>query len=405
MDTTTDTDMDASRDELQQEETGEGEVNQSQIEVDESRSQAQLMEVVAVIADEQLGIYDDLETGTLPVIELPTISTRSSRASTTTNDSTASPQMIELMVAGVVEAPRDGTFTLEDLEAAPVAHLVKMETDTMATSYDDSDACCGAIISSETCGTQQQQQLQMQQLPSAERRAEFISATVHKAVHTPLLGMDLACDENGDVAIASIEAGSLMSKTPFHVGDRLLSVNTKRCYVMDAKAVLQFIATLVGNVTIVVHNEGGDPNLVESMITKPSVDHRCGLGLASSGRQHLKVSNIDADGLFFDTLLNVGDPVVSINDEGCEVCDAQDAGDIIARSGLYITIKARTLLETGVVVAAFSCGNSIGSTIPPEINSSNLHPRDNTPSTKQLAGISVVALGCICLLLGTGLLG
>ena len=375
--------------------------NEEEEEEEDSHS-SQLINVAVVVADEQ-DAYDDVETGTLPVIELPTASSTASSTSTTAggyvNDN------IELLTAGVVEAPNtsDGAMTLEDLEAAPIAHLVKDDCcgGTM-TVADDSD-CDG--VPSETSST----------LPVMERRAEFISATIHKpptddkdtttnrSQQSHTLGMDLISDDKGEVFIASIAPGSLMANTPFQVGDRLLSVNSKRCYIMDAKDVVQFMATLEGNVTIVVHNEGGDPNLVESMITKPSLDHRCGLGLASTGRQHLKISNIDADGLFFDTLLNVGDPVVSINGEMCEVCDAQDAGEIIARAGIFITIKARTLLETGVVVAAFSCNNSTGSNIPPEIVNA-FHPHDNTPSVKQLVSLTAVAVILICLLLATGLL-
>lgn len=410
-----------------------------------------LLDAGVVIADRQESCdFDDLEAGSLPVIELPRVyentplssstappsrvpSATAAMAMTSTtvcssgtdgvrksNDITTSTVVVESLTAGVVEAPLDGTMTLADLEAAPIAQLVKDPP-----HYD----CCGTMTAADSTDCDGvQSETSSQALPAVERRAEFISGQIYKpkttTSHAPktadaevddkdtedrnsqydLLGMDLISNENGDVLISRIDPDSLMAKTPFQVGDRLLSVNQKRCYVMDAKDVVQFMATLEGNVTIVVHNDGGDPNLVESMITKPSLDHRCGLGLASTGRLHLKISNIDADGLFFDTLLNVGDPVVSINGEECEICDAQDAGEIIARAGIYITIKARTLLETGVVVAAFSCNNSTGSTIPPEIVHALDPDNANAPSVKQLAGLTAIAVILICLLLATGLL-
>ena len=432
---------------------------QEEAEKEDSKQHAAqaFLDAGVVVANRQESCeFDDLETGSLPVIELPracestplplsssssscvpaatqamaAVSTTVGRSRSSGTDSLQNnidnitnnndTMVVESLTAGVVEAPLEGTMTLADLEAAPIAQLVKNPH-----QYSD---CCGntmtAADSSDCDGVQSE--TSSQALPAVERRAEFISATIYKPNTSQtataadaeidkedaedrnsqhdILGMDLICNENGDVLISRIEPGSIMARTPFQVGDRLLSVNQKRCYVMDAKAVVQFMATLEGNVTIVVHNDGGDPNLVESMITKPSLDHRCGLGLASTGRHHLKISNIDADGLFFDTLLNVGDPVVSINGEECEICDAQDAGDLIQQAGIYITIKSRTLLETGVVVAAFSCNNSTGSTIPPEIVHALNPDNNNAPSVKQLAALTAIAAILICLLLATGLL-
>ena len=444
--------------------------------------------VVAMVDrhDSSCGIMDDdLEVAALPVIELPSVyenvnsttcpptmttTTTTAMASVNTtvagssdgvvgdndgrdvtessvnNNNTATIAVIEGLTTGVVEAPLEGTMTLADLEAAPIAHLVKGGSQQQVL-YDCGGGGGGTmtavVADTEYCYDVEQQNSdtssQAAALPVSERRAEFISATILKTKngtteslttmgsgddeevvavtddiddekdvdedrnnqHDPL-GMDLISNEKGDVLISRIDPGSLIARTPFQVGDRLLSVNQKRCYVMDAKDVVQFMATLEGSITIVVHNEGGNPNFVESMITKPSPDHRCGLGLASSGRQHLKISSIDAGGLFFDTLLNVGDPVVSINGEECEICDAQDAGDMIARAGIYITIKARTMLETGVVVAAFSSNNSTGSNIPPEVIHALNPDNHKTPTFKQLAALTAMAVLVISLLFVTG---
>jgi len=370
--------------------------------------------VVASSADEQDEV--DLESGSLPVIQLPatddestasssvheasaaaaavatttSTNTRSQSASTATATATVSTTMHTI---GRVEAPASdgGIFTLEDLEGAPIAHLVK--EDTFSANIH------GSHDEDRSVGTWTETHEQNQSF--FERRAEFISASLIKPTAETPLGFDLTSNKNAEISISSIEAGSLISRTPFRVGDRLLSVNNKRCYVMKVGDIVKFIASLTGDVTIVVHHVGGDPNLVESMITKPSLEHRCGLGLASAEYQHLKIANIDADGLFFQTLLNVGDHVISINGMQCAFSGAPAAGEMISEAGKYITIKARTLMETGVVVAALSSNNSTGSFISPGI--ANLADENRlrlqTPSSEHIVILVILAIALIGALL------
>lgn len=236
-------------------------------------------------------------------------------------------------------------------------------------------------------------------------RAEFISATVIKETEDTPIGMGLV-SEDGEVLISSIQPETLIAKTPFRVGDRLLSVNNKRCYILDSQEVDEYIANLVGNVTLVVHNGGGDPNMVESMVFRPR-NRQCGLGLKSSGRRRLRISSIDEKGLFVDSLLTVGDPILSINGENCQTCDAHRAKEIMDQAPgdqeySYITVKARTLLETGIVVAAFSCTNSTGSTIPPELMEALNRPRERSPSVKRIAALALLAVVLVAILLTTG---
>jgi hypothetical protein len=340
------------------------------------------------VVDGGEGAYD-VEMGTLPVIHLPC--TCESQETFTTVESDSSGDIMESAEA-VVQTPQgdDGYISAADLESAPIAYQIVTSQHEQIIS-----SCCQPGTGSH--GEQHNNDSSSSgdsfpplRLPLHQRRAEFMSATVIKPNKDTSMGMELTTI-NGDVVISSIIPNSLVAGTPFRVGDRLLSVNTKRCYIMESKDVESFMATLEGFITIIVHHQGGDPNLVESMVTLPSDASRCGLGLTSAGGRSLKISSLDAGGLFFDSLLNVGDPVVSINDEDCEFQNAEDAAGMIERAGQLITIKAKTLLETGVVVAAYSSNNSTtGSvTAPQDVNQTEVEK----PSHRQTCfGIVIVVL-------------
>lgn len=324
----------------------------------------------------------------------------------------------ELLVASAEEFEVDG-YLLEEGASLPVIQLPPDEmTDEVNINNDDDGkmppACnkyeaeariidkmeSGINATQSSCGKDLvanpiEEDLQSQHSDSTQSttsgtaaigqrplRAEFLSANVIRESRQTPMGLDLFT-KDGEVLISKIEPGTLAENTPFCVGDRLLSVNNKRCYIMDGKEVMEFIDNLIGNVTIVVHNQGGDPNSVESMVTRPG-KHKCGLAMKSAGRRNLRITKIEKQGLFFESLLNVGDPIVSINGEDCTACDAYDAGEMIDRAGEFITVKARTLFETGVVVAAFSCTNSTGSTIPPELIQTLDQSRERMASRTQI---------------------
>jgi predicted metalloprotease with PDZ domain len=331
---------------------------------------------VAIVAGDESS--NDVEMGTIPVIQLTCDS--SETLATVASDDSGDIESAEV----VVQTPPgdDGIISALDLASAPIAYQVFGEQHEQ-TPPSDCQRGTGSQREHNHDSSSSEFSSRSLRLPLQRRRAEFISATVMKPTKDTSIGMALV-NNNGDVVISSISPDSIVASTPFRVGDRLLSVNTKRCYVMESKDAEDLMAALEGQVTIVVHHEGGDPNLVESMVTKPSDACRCGLGLASAGGRGLKISHIDAGGLFFDSLLNVGDPVVSINDQDCELCDAEHAAEMIVKAGRLITIKAKTLLETGVVVAAFSCSNNSTRSItaPPEgVNQTEVEH----PSKEQLA--------------------
>lgn len=336
--------------------------------------------------DEDLGVTaavmleedDQIETESLPVIELPAdeskTAARNKRASADAGKEKDSSQQVKAAVV--------------DLEAGDgcVVRNIAGKKEIIARPIDPNPP------DSDTSST----------FSSPPLRAEFISACVTKETEETQLGMELE-SQDGEILISSIAPGSIMANTPFEKGDRLLSVNSKRCYIMECQEIDEFIGMQVGNVTIVVHNQGGDPNMVESMVTRRE-GSRCGLGLKVSGRRKLFISSVKRGGLFFETLLTVGEPIVSINGENCETCDARDAAAIIDQAGKYVTVKARTLFETGLVVAAFSCTNSTGSVIPPELASPVEQSSTMQLTKTQLTAMALIAALLLIVIVGAGFL-
>lgn len=188
-------------------------------------------------------------------------------------------------------------------------------------------------------------------------RAELLSATVIKNSPTEQIGINLLRDETVVYSISrgeEDEGSSLLRNCPFQAGDRLLSVNNKRTQHMDSSEVARMLREASGFITIVVHNPGGDPCLHETMITKANRNQRSGMGLKSTGARDLRVSSINENGLFAQSLLNVGDRILSINEVDVTEVDARVACDIIKNAPDRVTVVARTAHTTGVVVAEVS---------------------------------------------------
>jgi PDZ domain len=204
--------------------------------------------------------------------------------------------------------------------------------------------------------------------PGQHRRAELLSATVIKNSPTDHVGLNLLRDEvvvysiNRDIVATDDDdddqynatGGSLLRHCPFQPGDVILSINNKRTQNMDSQEAARMLREATGFITIVCRNPDGDPCMIETMITKANKNQRSGMGLKSSGNRDLRVSSINENGLFAQSLLNIGDRVLSINEFDVTELDARVACDIIREAPDRVTLVARTAHTTGVVVAEVS---------------------------------------------------
>lgn len=188
------------------------------------------------------------------------------------------------------------------------------------------------------------------------QRAEFCSATIIKPTKRTELGLSLSdlVEGGSGLCISGIKKNGFLfeSGAPFEVGDRVLSINNHSCDRMDHKRAAKLLREAPGSVSIVVQNIGGDPLMVECMITKPSPGHRTGIGFTSSEEPpQVNVSTIFLNGLFADSLLTEGDEVVSVNSIPCRELDSSAVADIIISASKYVTIVAKKFEGNGVVVA------------------------------------------------------
>lgn len=219
-----------------------------------------------------------------------------------------------------------------------------------------------------------------------DKRAEFISVTFWKDhPHVPL-GISFGKGPQ-EPRISDLAAGSLAQDTPLQPGDIILSVNNEQVNKkLTSAQVANRLKDSFGAVTVVVHNEGGASNLVESMVMKENPSERLGISLRSFTGGRIAVQKIDSGTKFVNSLLNVGDTVLSINGTAMAEVKLAAAADLIKNAPMRVTILARTQRETGVVVAELSDRYIASSTSVPVLNpnannANNTRPASNNAPT------------------------
>ena len=191
------------------------------------------------------------------------------------------------------------------------------------------------------------------QLNFSHRRAEFSSVTFHRA--TPEVALGIVMNDDTPTTIASIIEGSLASDSPLRPGDVLVSVNGKVCRTMTGPDVAELLAHSVGSVHVVVHTPGGVSEFVESMVMKATPNERVGLAVRGDRTRHqLIISAIRRGHKFHESLLNQGDIVLSINGHAGAPLTPAKAAQLMKQAPVRVTILAKTLHETGAVVAQVS---------------------------------------------------
>ena len=192
-----------------------------------------------------------------------------------------------------------------DIEAATAVMEASEEIPT-AVEVSEPIVCCdleAGVVSSES----------RSEGLSERKRPEFNSTTLLCKNPTRLGLSTETC--NGRIRVKALDPCGILSQSPLRVGDYLLSVNGNCC--SETKGHVTDVATKP--ITIVGHNVGGDPNLVESMAEKASPEARVGISIRSNSRGDLEVSRVAKDGIFAHSLLVSFDSVL-INDKQCHCC-------------------------------------------------------------------------------------
>jgi hypothetical protein len=225
-------------------------------------------------------------------------------------------------------------------------------------------------------------------------RAEFISATFYKRNSWTPLGLDIGLHHaSGEIRIFSTThtKGGLAQDSPLKKGDVILSVNNKRATKEGGQSDLTAIANIlrhsVGNVTVVVHNQGGQSGLVESMVMKSSLREVAGISVVQRSNGEVRVKSIHPAKQFSHSLLNPEDLILSINGQSCSTMTASQVAEII-QSTSQVTIVAKTLRTTGVVLAEVSTrsGGGVGA-----LPGSSIAASSSSPDGRASHGVSTAA--------------
>lgn len=184
------------------------------------------------------------------------------------------------------------------------------------------------------------------------KRASLLSATVVRNSPEEKLGLTLAISSRGgNIIIASVTPGGLLSRSPFRVGDRLVSINNISCEKKRKSEAVSMLRHATGTLTVVVEDESGDSQLVESMVWKPQPTSRTGLAVVNNGYGKVRVNNIRPNGLFERSLLSRTDLILSVNNISCDYLSSKEVADIIMGARDAVTVVAERKFENAVVVA------------------------------------------------------
>lgn len=184
--------------------------------------------------------------------------------------------------------------------------------------------------------------------------AAFISVTFPKDAKTKI-GVKFT----SELSVKSIEISSILFNSPVRVGHRIVSINNRSTEGLSKRKVKQLIEHAGGIVTMKFRNKQGHANLVASTVIAPKNTvlrpGQSGIRLRNSnaaGRQHeVVVAQIAPHVSSWDTLLNVGDRVLSLNGISCLELNEETCMDIIDSSNGSYTILSSIRDWTGVVVA------------------------------------------------------
>jgi len=167
----------------------------------------------------------------------------------------------------------------------------------------------------------------------------------------------MAVTKEGELRVTRIDPLGLFHDSPICVGDKILSINHMDCTDDCEQGLVDDLLAMVKEVTIVVEAaRNADSSVVAAMVTKPSPNSMVGIVLRQRRRDGFRrtvVSKIFEDGLLMNSLLNVGDRLLSINGHDCSTAvTVHEAVDFIKRAKGVVTIVTQPQHDVGAVISA-----------------------------------------------------
>ncbi|CAB9507979.1 expressed unknown protein [Seminavis robusta] len=186
-----------------------------------------------------------------------------------------------------------------------------------------------------------------------DERAAYISVTA----------FDCNCDKKrpvgikvrsvkGKLLIVDIRKNSVFAQSPIRVGDQIAGINGRSCDpIIDGGQATRILDYVKGTVSIVVHTEG-KVGLIECMLIKPRPGCETGLKLRYIQRK-LQILRLDPAGPWTFSILNEGNHILAINGMPCSQLDGAAAEALIATSETHVTILAKSVQETNLVIEEY----------------------------------------------------
>ena len=144
------------------------------------------------------------------------------------------------------------------------------------------------------------------------------------------------------VEIAGISEDGLLHGTNLQVGDKLVTVNNRKC--VEVEQVMEQLAELpAGTTFFVAETPVGNPRLVQATVRKPALDSLVGIEFINEvkqGTELLLIKSVSSQGLLSHSVLNQGQLVLTINSTFCGKMNQEEAADLIKNTEGVVSITA-----------------------------------------------------------------
>lgn len=157
--------------------------------------------------------------------------------------------------------------------------------------------------------------------------------------------------EGGGTLVSGVANDSPFVNSNLHPGDHLVAVNNVLCSHLNPHQVAKLIkGSKGGKVSICFHNQRGDPSLISCSVQKPDPSTKVGVALRKK-RDAVRVTRVDKDGLFGNSLLMPHHRCMMINGISCAHMSSKTAGELIGMSSDRVTIISRPEASYALTIA------------------------------------------------------
>jgi hypothetical protein len=194
-------------------------------------------------------------------------------------------------------------------------------------------------------------------------RPAFVFASALVTNTADKFGIFLKNLPTGGAYVARLAASSPFLHCNIAPGDHIVAVNHVLCSHLSAKQVCKLLHASTtssrqgcGSVSICFHNPSGDPLAVSCSVQKPCPATKVGVFLRSK-RGAIRVSRLDMNGLFGNSLLAPHHRCMRINGIACQHMTTRTAGNVIGAATDRVTIVSRP--EANYALPIAFCGSPV----------------------------------------------